>query len=158
MSILTRSRPAAPLAVAAALALATACAPEGGAQESAGMASPMPLATPDPQVYIVNLSDGQTVSSPVRVIFGLSGMGVAPAGVEHENTGHHHLLIDTTEVTPGAPLPAIPGEVVHFGGGQTETVIELESGAHTLMLELADMNHVPFDPPVESAPITVTVE
>ncbi len=141
-----------PLLLAAGL-LAAACAPEGG-----GMTDTAPLASDAPQVYFANLSDGQTVSSPVRVIFGLSGMGVAPATVAHDDTGHHHLLIDTTEVTPGAPLPAIPDQIVHFGGGQTEAVIELEPGEHTLMLVFADLNHVPFEPSVQSDPITITVE
>ena len=145
------------LAPALALTLSTAaCAQMDGADHD--MMSAMPLEADGPVVYIANLHDGQVVSSPVRVMFGLSGMGVAPAGVDKENTGHHHLLIDTTEAPVGAPLPAIPGEVVHFGGGQTEAVIELPPGEHTLMLVLADLNHVPFDPSIQSEPITITVQ
>ncbi len=147
------------LAFGAALA---ACAPEGSGSASTGAAavpgaSTAPFEGSGPHLYITNLVDGQTVSSPVRVAFGLSGYGVAPAGVTMPNTGHHHLFIDTLEVTPGAPVPADPNHV-HFGGGQTETVVTLEPGSHTLMLVLADANHVPFDPSIQSTPITITVE
>jgi hypothetical protein len=85
-------------------------------------------------------------------------MGVAPAGVEIEDTGHHHLLIDVAELPPlDQPLPATD-HVKHFGGGQTETAIELTPGQHTLQLLLGDMNHVPHEPPVMSELITITVE
>ncbi len=110
-------------------------------------------------VYIIAPADGATVTSPVTVVFGLRGMGVAPAGTEKENTGHHHLLID---IEPEAldldeALPA-DDNVKHFGGGQTETSVDLAPGPHTLRLLLGDMNHVPFDPPVLSEEIAVTVE
>jgi hypothetical protein len=148
---------------APALVLLTAlaaCAPESGgataAVEPPG-SSAAPFDGAGPRLFVANLVDGQTVSSPVRVAFGLQGYGVAPAGVTMPNTGHHHLFIDTTEVTPGAPVPASPNHI-HFGGGQTETVVELEPGTHTLMLVLADANHVPFSPSIQSEPITITVE
>jgi len=118
--------------------------------------------TPAPEgaeVYFINLEDGATVQSPVTVRFGLSGMGVAPAGTEKENTGHHHLLVDS-ELTGEAlnePIPADDNHV-HFGGGQTETTIELEPGEHTLQLVLGDWSHFPHDPPVMSERITITVE
>ena len=84
-------------------------------------------------------------------------MGVAPAGVQQQNTGHHHLLIDVTEQPPGnLPLPA-NDNIVHFGGGQTETTIELAPGTHTLQLVLGDHLHIPHDPPVQSERITITV-
>jgi hypothetical protein len=110
-------------------------------------------------VYFITPDDGATVTSPVTVVFGLRGMGIAPAGTEKENTGHHHLLID---IEPDAldlneALPA-DDNVKHFGGGQTETSVELAPGPHTLRLLLGDMNHVPFDPPVISEEITGTVE
>jgi hypothetical protein len=110
-------------------------------------------------VYFITPDDGAMVTSPVTVVFGLRGMGIAPAGTEKENTGHHHLLID---IEPDAldlneALPA-DDNVKHFGGGQTETSVELAPGPHTLRLLLGDMNHVPFDPPVISEEITVTVE
>ena len=107
----------------------------------------------------------QPVSSPVIVRFGLSGMGVAPAGTEKEMTGHHHLLIDRAPLGQGEMgeeelTSALPSDDNHrhFGGGQTETSVELEPGEHTLQLVLGDANHVPHDPPVTSDQITVTVE
>ncbi|MEX2498376.1 MAG: DUF4399 domain-containing protein [Wenzhouxiangellaceae bacterium] len=112
------------------------------------------------RVYFITPDDGQTVSSPVEIRFGLSGMGVAPAGVEQSNTGHHHLLINVADAAMppmDRPLPATD-QVVHFGGGQTETVIELEPGEHTLQLVLGDHLHIPHDPPVMSERITITVE
>lgn len=124
--------------------------------------------TPAPEgaeVYFVNLEDGATVSAPVKVVFGLSGMGVAPAGTEKENTGHHHILVDRAPLGEGPDgeeelqnaLPADENHV-HFGGGQTEVELDLEPGKHTLQLVLGDMNHVPHDPPVTSEQITITVE
>jgi len=110
----------------------------------------------DAEVYIVSPKDGQTVQSPVTVIFGLKGMGVAPAGIAKEGTGHHHLIVD-------APLPPMDGPIpsdenyLHFGGGQTQTTIELEPGEHTLQLLVGDQNHIPHDPPIMSEQITVTV-
>lgn len=108
--------------------------------------------------YIVSPKDGETVASPVTVVFGLKGMGVAPAGVQQENTGHHHLLIDADiPADLNQPVPADERHV-HFGGGQTETEVTLSPGKHTLQLLLADFAHVPFDPPVKSEKITITVK
>src|SRR5215467_7215273 len=116
--------------------------------------------TPSPQgaeVYIISPKNGAQVHSPVHVIFGLKGMGVAPAGVKFENTGHHHLLIDV-EVPKDleAPLPANE-HIVHFGKGQTEAQVPLSPGKHTLQLLLGDMNHIPHNPAVVSKKITITV-
>jgi hypothetical protein len=91
----------------------------------------------DAEVYIISPQDGDTVTSPVTVRFGLRGMGVAPAGVDKPNTGHHHLLIDAGPPALDAPIPA-DGNHKHFGGGQTETTIELTPGKHTLQLILGD--------------------
>lgn len=116
--------------------------------------------TPSPAgaiVYIVSPADGATVSSPVTVVFGLKGMGVAPAGTEKEKTGHHHLIIDAPLPGLDDPIPADDNHK-HFGGGQTETTIELPPGEHTLQLLLGDLNHVPHEPPVTSDRITITVE
>jgi hypothetical protein len=119
--------------------------------------------TPAPEgaeVYFVGLSDGDTVTSPVTIRFGLSGMGVAPAGTDAANTGHHHLLINRApfgEDDVGFGLPADDNHR-HFGGGQTEVTLELPPGTHTLQLVLGDLNHVPHDPPVTSDVISVTVE
>jgi hypothetical protein len=117
--------------------------------------------TPSPagaEVYIISPKDGASVKSPVKVVFGLKGMGVAPAGIKMENTGHHHLLIDTDVPKDlSQPLPT-SDHVKHFGKGQTETSIELPPGKHTLQLVLGDQNHVPHDPAVVSKKITINVK
>jgi len=123
--------------------------------------APAAAQTPSPagaKVYFINLKDGAEVESPFLVQFGLSGMGVAPAGVEKPNTGHHHLLIDAT-MTPKQmkePLPADDNHK-HFGGGQTEAMVTLPKGQHTLQLLLGDWTHIPHVPPVMSEPISITV-
>ncbi len=113
----------------------------------------------DAKVYFINIKDGDTVTSPVTIRFGLSGMGVAPAGTEVENTGHHHLIIDET-FEGDALKEAIPVDEhhMHFGKGQTEATITLSKGKHTLQLVLGDWSHVPHKPPVMSDRITVNVE
>jgi len=111
------------------------------------------------EVYFIAPSDGATVHSPVTVKFGLKGMGVAPAGVKFDNTGHHHLLVDTdvSELKLDAPLPATD-KILHFGKGQTETTVTLPPGKHTLELVFADYLHIPFDPLLHSKKITITVK
>lgn len=110
----------------------------------------------DAEVYIVSPGDGATVESPVRVVFGLRGMGVAPAGVTAANTGHHHLLIDRDMPALDKPIPA-NDKTRHFGGGQTEVSIELPLGQHTLQLLLGDALHIPHKPPMMSKKITIIV-
>lgn len=120
---------------------------------------------PDAEVYFVNIADGDTVSNPVTIVFGLRGMGVAPAGTEKENTGHHHLLINRAALGKGENgadelengLPADDNHM-HFGGGQTEVILDLPQGETTLQLVLGDYSHVPHATPVVSDVITVTVE
>ena len=120
---------------------------------------------PGARQYFVNLESGDVLSSPLKVIFGLSGMGVAPAGVEMDNTGHHHLLINRPPLGEGEDgdeefenaLIADENNL-HFGKGQTETIIKLAPGQHTLQLVLGDANHIPHDPPVMSAVITIIVD
>lgn len=108
--------------------------------------------------YIVSPADGATVKSPFTVVFGLRNpWGVAPAGTKLDNTGHHHLLIDTPVPDLSKPI-AKDDQHRHFGGGQTETALTLPPGKHTLQLLLGDFAHVPHQPPVMSKPITVTVE
>ena len=109
------------------------------------------------EVYFISPADGATVSSPVTVKFGLRNLGVAPAGIEKEKTGHHHLLINQKLENYAEPIPA-DDKHKHFGGGQTEATVELPSGTHTLQLVIGDHNHIPHDPPIESAVITVTVK
>ncbi len=108
-------------------------------------------------VYFLSPAQGMTVSSPITIRFGLRGMGVAPAGVELPNTGHHHLLIDVEEPPSfDLPLPATDS-IRHFGLGQTEVELELPPGQHTLQLVLGDRLHIPHVPPVVSERITITV-
>jgi hypothetical protein len=117
-------------------------------------------AEPGPAVYFVNLRDGQTVTSPVRIVFGVYGMGIAPAGVDKENTGHHHLLIDT-ELTEEEKGFAIPNDAqhMHFGTGVTEHVLMLPAGQHTLQLVFGDKNHELHKPAaLMSQKITITVK
>lgn len=116
-------------------------------------------ATPAPEnarAWIVEPKDGALVSPKFRVVFGLTGFGVAPAGVEAPNTGHHHLLIDTTLADYERPIPADERHR-HFGKGQTEVELELLPGQHTLQLVLGDHLHRPHAPPVQSETITITV-
>ena len=118
--------------------------------------------TPSPKgakVFIISPKNGETVSSPVTVKFGIKGMTLAPAGTKTENTGHHHLLIDTDAPADlSMPLPSVPDKVVHFGKAQTETTVTLPPGKHTLQLLLGDANHIPHNPPVISKKITITVK
>jgi Domain of unknown function (DUF4399) len=119
---------------------------------------PTTKASSDAAVYIISPSDGASVGQQFTVRFGLKGMGVAPAGVAKEHTGHHHLLVDVKELPPaGQPIPKDDNHL-HFGGGQTETTLKLKPGTHTLQLELGDENHVPFDPPLVSKRITIHVK
>lgn len=116
------------------------------------------VAAAEPRVYIISPADGASVSGPFTVQFGLTGMGVAPAGIERAGTGHHHLLIDVEELPPfDQPLPN-DEQHRHFGAGQTEVVLDLPPGEHTLRLIFADHNHVPHDPPLVSEPITIKVK
>ncbi len=124
--------------------------------------------TPSPEgakVYFINLSDGDSVEAPFVVNFGLSGMGVAPAGTEKENTGHHHIFINRPPLGEGAEDAELMENGVptddnhrHFGGGQTEVTLDLPAGTHTLQLVLGDEFHVPHNPPVVSDVITITVK
>lgn len=135
-------------AVSAALVLAATVA------WAAGERTPSPAGA---EVYFISPKDGATVSSPFVVQFGLKGMGVAPAGVKFEGTGHHHLLIDSDPPTDlDAPLTA-NDQLIHFGKGQTQAVVTLPPGKHTLQLLMGDQNHRAHNPPVFSQKITVIV-
>lgn len=109
------------------------------------------------EAYIIQPKDGAVLKSPVLVVFGLRGMGVAPAGVHKVGTGHHHLIIDEPLPDMKKPIPTGP-HFVHFGGGQTEALMQFTPGKHTLQLLLGDNNHFPHNPPVVSKQITITVE
>lgn len=108
-------------------------------------------------VYFISPQDGDVVTSPVTVVMGLKGMGVAPAGTMKDHTGHHHLIINAPTPKAGEPIPADANHQ-HFGGGQTETTINLDKGQHRLQLVLGDFVHRPHANPVVSELITITVE
>lgn len=108
-------------------------------------------------VYLIAPKDGQTLTSPIRVQFGLREMGVAPAGTEKAATGHHHLVVDASLPPSDLPIPA-SDNYIHFGKGQTEVELELAPGKHTLQLVLGDHLHIPHDPPVVSERIRITIE
>jgi len=142
----------------------TACLPRlvlGAALTLASVGAYAADRTPAPagaEVYIVSPKDGASIKGPVTVVFGLKGMGIAPAGIKFENAGHHHLLIDSDAPADLAqPLPANE-KSVHFGKGQTETTLTLPPGKHTLQLVLGDALHVPHEPAVVSKKITIVVE
>jgi hypothetical protein len=122
---------------------------------SAASGNPTP-SPPGAEVYFIGLKDGDTIPTKSVIHFGLRGMGVAPAGTDRANTGHHHLIVD-------APTPALDAEIpndmqhLHFGAGQTETELTLSPGEHTLQLVLGDKNHIPHSPPVSSERIKVKV-
>jgi hypothetical protein len=109
------------------------------------------------KVYFISPTDGATVKNPIIVRFGLQNMGIAPAGVQIENTGHHHLVVDTGLPVLDQPVPS-DDHHLHFGKGQTETEINLAPGDHTLQLLLGDYNHIPHIPPVYSDKISIIVE
>ena len=112
----------------------------------------------DKSVYFIEPANGDELTSPITIKFGLKGMGIAPAGVQKDNTGHHHLLINLSELPDMTqPLPATD-QIKHFGGGQTETELSLPKGTYTLQLLLGDYAHRPHDKPIISEKITITVK
>jgi Domain of unknown function (DUF4399) len=140
-----------------AFAQTPATAPAPAAAPAAPPAAAMAPAA-GAEVYIISPKNGAKVHGPVTVRFGLKGMGIAPAGIKFENTGHHHLLIDTDikDVKLNESMPTTD-KIVHFGKGQTEATMTLSPGKHTLELLFADYTHRSFDPPLHSAKITITV-
>ena len=140
-----------PLLAALSLMTLTAFAQAPSAEERTPSA-------PGAEVYFVGLKDGAKLANPVTLHCGLKGLGVAPAGIKFDNTGHHHLYIDThLPADMNQAVPAIENKVMHFGKGQTEVTLTLPPGKHTLQLMLADSLHMPHNPPVVSKKITVTV-
>ena len=110
------------------------------------------------ELYFIEPKDGATLNGPVKIVFGLSGMGVAPAGIDFPNTGHHHLLVDLENLPNlSKPIPADKNHI-HFGKGQTQTVLELSKGKRTLQLLMGNYLHIPHREPVISDKITIFVE
>lgn len=138
------------MGLAAVLAL---CA--GAWVQAAGL--PRSAAAEKARVYFISPKDGEVIKGPVTVRFGLENMGVAPAGTAGEGIGHHHLVIDAPLPAMDQPLPK-DDKHLHFGKGQTETVLTLAPGKHTLQLVLGDANHIPHEPAVVSERVTITVK
>ena len=112
--------------------------------------------TANPKVYFINLEEGDIVESPFLIQFGLSGIGIAPAGTDRANTGHHHLLINVNDIDLSKPIPSSSNHI-HFGGGQTESLVDLMPGDYSMQLVLGDMTHTPHNPPIISQRINITV-
>ncbi len=115
----------------------------------------------DAKVYFIGLEDGAVVKSPFKVRFGITGFGITPAGTtgkQRHTAGHHHLLIDLEQLPDMDE--AIPRDThhLHFDQGETEAVLDLPAGSHTLQLLLGDEEHEPQDPALLSERITVIVE
>lgn len=136
----------------AATTLLQACS--GG--DEAPNAAADPVTTSAASVFIISPVNGETVTSPVTVEFGISGYALAPAGTYEEGTGHHHLILDAELPPLDAPIPSSEN-YLHFGKGQTSAELELEPGEHTLQLLLGDGNHVPHSTALISDPIVITV-
>lgn len=146
----SKSEPAPAETAAAPAAAAPAAAP-------AAPASLTSEAAPEnARVYFVDLANGAEVASPLLVKFGVEGIAIAPAGSSEPATGHHHLVIDAELPAYDQPIPA-SANYAHFGKGQTETTIELSPGPHTLQMVFANGLHVPFNPPLVSEKISITV-
>jgi hypothetical protein len=127
------------------------------AEPAAGPAMPRTTSPEGARVFFITPADGDTVSNPVRIEFGIEGMSVVKAGDAAPHSGHHHLIIDADLPDLGLPIPA-DDNYIHFGDGSTSTEITLEPGRHTLRMLLGDHHHIPHDPPIVSEPITVIVE
>ena len=149
-----------------AFVLVGGCGPDSGQEESVAAANvtdeadtaPARSASPEgAAVRFITPEDGATVSSPVRVEFEITGMGLVPAGNNEANSGHHHLVVDTGLPDMNLPVPA-DDRHVHFGDGSSSTELTLPPGEHTLQLLFADYLHIPHEPPVYSEQITITVE
>lgn len=108
-------------------------------------------------LFFVSPADGEVVSNPVTIVFGIDGMTVVPAGNDVPHSGHHHLLIDTGMPDLGLPIPKDENHI-HFGDGSTQTEITLPPGEHTLQMLLGDHLHIPHDPPLMSDVITINVQ
>jgi hypothetical protein len=111
---------------------------------------------PAAEVYFIDIKNGAVISPSVTIHFGLKNMGIAPASSDRENSGHHHLLIDTELPALDQPIPNDFNHL-HVGAGQTEATITLKGGEHTLQLLLGDRDHIPHTPPVLSSPSKVRV-
>ncbi len=102
---------------------------------------PVPDIPEGAKVYFKNLKNGQTVSSPVKVVMGADNITVDTAGIIVPGKGHHHLLIDAGDSTAAGVVVGKDSTHLHFGKGQTETILPLTPGKHVLTLQFADGIH-----------------
>jgi len=165
---MTTSSPCSILAGVATFVLLAACGqqeagpvladePAMDTAPAAAPALPRTASADGARVFFITPADGDTVTNPVSIEFGIEGMSVVTAGVNDMHSGHHHLLVDTGSPDLGLPIPADANHI-HFGDASTSTELTLEPGQHTLRLLLGDHLHIPHDPPVFSDTITITVE
>jgi hypothetical protein len=137
--------------------LACLAAMAAGAQAPEEQEQPGPAPAPeDAQVYLIAPSGGAATLGAITVVIGLRGMGIAPAGVRHENTGHFHLVVDGEPPPPDEPIPD-DDRHIHLDGGETQTMLELEPGSHTVQVIFADHRHIPHEPPLMSEKVTFEV-
>ncbi len=108
------------------------------------------------KVFFANIQDGDVVTSPLKIEFGVEGMEVEPAGELHQGMGHHHLLINGQPLASGTVVPA-DSVNIHYGKGQIETEIELTPGEYKLVMQFADGYHQSYGEQMSST-ITVMVE
>ena len=153
------NRKATPVFVVLASLVLSACGEQQADQPATSkLVAPPRTASPEgASVFFITPADGETVSSPLHVEFGVDGMKIVAAGVAAAQSGHHHLLVDTGLPELGLPIPA-DAHHIHFGDASTSTEISLEAGEHTLQLLLGDHMHIPHDPPLVSQQIAITVE
>ena len=120
-------------------------------------ASTLPAVPAGAHVYFKNLKDGATVSSPLKVEFGVDGIALDTAGALKPNSGHHHLLIDAGDSIAAGTIVPKDSTHLHFGKAQTETTITLTPGKHRLALQYADGIHRSYGSQLAAA-ITVDVK
>ena len=145
------------IATAAIILITSSILSAEESKQPAPKAEPKMASPKSAKAYIIFPKDGKTVKKKFLVRFGLKKMGIAPAGIKFPNTGHHHLIIDGAKFDMTLPLP-MSETLKHFGAGQTEAILELKSGKHTLKLVFADHLHRLHEPPVISEEITITVK
>jgi hypothetical protein len=117
----------------------------------------LPAVPAGAKVYFKNLKDGDKVTSPLKVEFGVDGIALDTAGAVKAASGHHHLLIDAGDSIAAGQVVPKDSTHLHFGKAQSEVTIPLTPGKHTLALQYADGIHRSYGSQL-SAVITVDVK
>lgn len=108
------------------------------------------------KVFFKQPVDGATVTSPVKIEFGIEGAEVKPAGEDVPNSGHHHLIINGSSIQHGEVVPADETHI-HYGKAQTSAEVELAPGEYTLTMQFANYLHQSYgEVGATSIKITVT--